>query len=105
MSYLCDICGTVFDAPAVRVYRERIDGWTRRDTERVCPVCGNEYYTPADECVCGAPIHQGDRLCLRCRSGLLARVQAFSDDLTAREAEQFDDWMDGSGIRDWRDWK
>ena len=51
MSWRCRICGGRFDEPAVRVYRENLDGENgvevRRET--YCPVCGEQYIEEDDD--------------------------------------------------------
>ena len=98
--FICDVCGTGFDRPVKRTYREVIDGRSRIDEELLCPICLNDHYSPASACMCGAPIHDGEHLCRRCRADLLQRVTAFADTLTAEEEAQFDDWMDGASIQE-----
>lgn len=51
MKWRCRICGVRFDEPAVRVYRENLDGENgvevRRET--YCPVCGEQYIEEEDD--------------------------------------------------------
>lgn len=51
MSWQCRICGVRFDGPAVRVYRENLDGengWETR-IDYLCPVCGESYMEEDDD--------------------------------------------------------
>lgn len=45
MRWRCRICGVRFDEPAVRVYRENLDGENGVEVRReiCCPVCGEQY--------------------------------------------------------------
>lgn len=45
MKWRCRICGVRFDEPAVRVYRENLDGENGIEVRRevYCPVCGEDH--------------------------------------------------------------
>lgn len=47
--YLCEICGTEFDAPYVRKTAEYLDGFPHVYREELCPVCGEAYFKPVEE--------------------------------------------------------
>ncbi len=100
--YICDICNTAFNAPAVSVFRVLEDGHIRMDREALCPVCaaplGDVEDLRADLCRCGEWKSMADHLCTRCRRELSARFRAFCDGLTAEEEAQLDDWLDGSSV-------
>lgn len=103
--YICDVCGTAFDAP-IPIQARNTDGeriWT--ETERICPICATaERFNPADLCQCSGWKPKGDILCTTCRAVLLRRFAAFADELTADEEEQLDAWLDGDTIKNRGKW-
>lgn len=105
MSYLCEICGTVFEEPFVQDRRDILGGFPFRDKVSLCPICATPYYHKVEECTCGGVRSVGEKLCRGCRRGLLKRVVDFFDGLTAEEEEQFDDWMDGESITNRKRWR
>lgn len=106
MCYICDICRTAFDRPLLRHESELIDGFRRRDTEALCPVCLSPRFSKAVGCpVCGEPMTERERICRRCRASLLERVNAFAGELLPAELDQFDDWMEDGGITTRSTWR
>ena len=51
MSWRCRICGVRFDEPAVRVYRENLDGENGVEVcrEICCPVCAEQYIEETED--------------------------------------------------------
>lgn len=104
--YRCDYCGVFFDEPTVTRHSESIDRRIRRYSEEHCPICGGDSFTESNTCPgCFGQKLLTDLLCDSCRESLKARVIGFFDTLTAREEQQFDDWMDGCSIQNRKDWK
>ena len=102
--FLCDVCGTAFDAPHRRMHKENCGEFKMVTYEDVCPICGECYFTPADLCACGRPKQKDHILCLTCRRALLGKLMDFADTLTEEEENQLDDWLDGNSIKDRRTW-
>lgn len=104
--YICDHCGTPFDAPTVIRGVEYLGEFDRPYTEEHCPICGCEDFSPADLCPkCGEAKLEPEILCKRCRDELKSSILNFFDTLTAEEESQFDDWMEGDTITHRKDWR
>ena len=103
--YLCELCGVAFDQPVTRSYIDRSVDCRATIYETLCPVCGEPYIEEADSCPgCDGFKFADERLCRKCRAGLLKKFRAFADELTAEEEEQLDDWLDGESIKDRGKW-
>lgn len=105
--YLCETCGTAFDAPDLHRESLREDGYVRTETLALCPICLQPYFTEADLCgVCRDRYKpRNAHLCHPCRDDLLRRFTDFADSLTAEEEQQLDHWLDGDSVTGRRKWK
>lgn len=105
--YKCEICSVCFDEPR-RIHSSFGDGEVTRDYwSEVCPICGDHYFAKAEWCEnChGGTRFSDEKLCKACRKDLLSRINAFMDELTYSEVQQFDDWMDGYSLEDRKKWR
>lgn len=103
--FVCDCCGTFFDVPLLRSFRESLGDFHRDYTEALCPICCCDSFSSANSCpTCSSPKRTSDTLCNTCRAGLKQRFLAFADDLTPAESAQLDDWLDGDTIENRRNW-
>lgn len=103
--YVCSHCGVYFDEPVTRLIAEHNGEISRTYTEEFCPACHGDSFEAADYCPkCGDPKPTGHILCRSCRRSLRKRFDAFADLLTSEEAQQMDEWLDGSSITDRRNW-
>lgn len=104
--YICDNCATPFDEPLRRHYVEHLGDFSHRYTEELCPVCGFDSFSEAEECPrCGGVKRTNEIICPACRKALKRRFTAFADFLTAEEEAQLDDWLDGDTVENRRNWK
>ena len=90
--YYCELCGTFFDKPHIRTYKDHtVDPRAEFHIEEAafCPACDQ-------------PMPVGPVLCESCRMSLKRRVTEFFDTLTAEEEQQFDTWMEGCSITERR---
>lgn len=47
--YICEICGTRFDEPLIREWKEpRPDGFREKFRQVLCPVCGEPHFHEED---------------------------------------------------------
>lgn len=99
--YMCCECYRAFDEPDTKFERVRTDLGDEIYTTKMCPYCRGEY-AEADRCTCGNVKFKGDVLCYDCRRVLAAKFALFMDGMTAEEAEQLDNWLDGNSVTDWR---
>ena len=101
--YYCELCGTFFDKPHIRTYKDHTVDPRAEFQEVVCPVCLEPHIEEAAFCpACDQPMPVGPVLCESCRMSLKRRVTEFFDTLTAEEEQQFDTWMDGRSITERR---
>ena len=101
--YYCELCGTFFDKPHIRTYKDPTVDPRAEFQEVVCPVCLEPHNEEAAFCpACDQPMPVGPVLCESCRMSLKRRVTEFFDTLTAEEEQQFDTWMEGCSITERR---
>ena len=103
--FVCLDCGAKFDEPLVEdcgfVHEF---GYQKAWSDR-CPHCGSGEYIPTTDCPkCNAEMPSTVTLCDDCRAALLEKVNAFFDELTEEEEDQFDEWMDGNSIKSRKRW-
>ena len=103
--FRCDVCGVVFDRPAVRTETNRDAQFVWQERFELCPVCGESHFSPVDKCDCGRWKEQDAPLCSHCRKILLKKLYDFADYLSEAEEDQLDHWLDGNSIKDRREWK
>jgi predicted amidophosphoribosyltransferase len=107
MTYICNECGATFQEPKVLPYEFEHAFGVKTGTVYACPHCNSSYISEPSLCKnCNSYnyVKPGEILCKDCRSDLLHRICAFFDTLTAKEIEQFEEWMDGSSIYHRKDW-
>ena len=101
--YYCELCGTFFDKPHIRTYKDPTVDSRAEFQEVVCPVCLEPHIEEAAFCpACDQPMPVGPVLCESCRMYFKRRVTEFFDTLTAEEEQQFDAWMEGCSITERR---
>ena len=103
--YKCEICGAEFAHPYIREYTDQTVDCKAKFLELLCPECFTPDIDEANSCPgCDGFKFRGEILCKTCRADLLKRFTAFADELTAEEAQQLDDWLDGVSITERKKW-
>lgn len=102
---MCQTCGTAFDHPFIRTYKDQMVDCGATFREVLCPICYEPYIEEANSCSgCDGFKFCDEILCKKCRGDLLKRFAAFADELTAEQEQQLDDWLDGDTIENRGKW-
>lgn len=97
--YQCRICGTTFDRPNVIERSDPTVDIGYMEHLEICPVCGQPHIEEMEECPeCGGPMPRGEIICKTCRDALRVKFREFLAELSPREWEQIDEWLDGRSV-------